>query len=744
MGVEWSPDGKILASCSLDGTICFWNADPSSSQTLIGKIERAHAGFIKGLAWDPTGRFLASQSDDGSCVVWNMECMLKSQLLGTSFSLDPSESEMFKETVLERMFVNMSKMTFFHRPGWSPDGTLLALANATNRQIPAVALIERSNWHGPGTFFIGHLGPVEAVRFCPKLYKRSSSKTDNLDKNNYEMLCALASQDGQVSIWSSAKTSPLLVLQDLFEHSVMDLAWTPDGNVLIAVSYDGAAVVIRIDSSEFGLIVLSEAEQNEYFKNICGNRFNGSDDSGKNGYLENVKVIECLRENEQFLSNHPVSKDPERPQSPIMSRMELGPVDPALSAQNTNTAILSGNSNINVIQTSIVNGKKRITPQLINIADSSVTSSQSQPQQARFVSARLKDEDFIVSRKLLERSAGLLVKSSQSSRGVFEIETPTSETPTNLSVSLACGPFFTVSIEITNYDICGRKAASLLQFVQNSQIVWKERIRGTVYASAGGRKYSAFALQGPGESAKHFLLVLTAAGRRHLPLISMDSQIIYLSLSSRAHLSAVTANGSVYIWDLQASKIKFSDSTISIGDEIAKFIDFDPEKLLITYTLKDDVISKIEFNSNLGFWIGKPASGLSSSSLSVSAPASVNSIADRAVRIEKLKTVMLNSPDSFVDRQLSELEFELSLIFVNLRNGIVFSNQESSHFERILAIYAIKLAKEGKTLKASELMQDLIDLNQEFLIQDLLKPFFTSSSAAYSSHWQDFISSNFK
>ena len=67
------------------------------------------------------------------------------------------------------------------------------------------------------------------------------------------MLCAVASQDGQVSIWSSSVDQSLLVLQELFEHSVMDLAWTPEGNVLVAVSYDGAAVAVRIDPKEFEL-----------------------------------------------------------------------------------------------------------------------------------------------------------------------------------------------------------------------------------------------------------------------------------------------------------------------------------------------------------------------------------------------------------------------------------------------------------------------------------------------------------
>ena len=743
VGVEWSPDGKILASCSLDGTICFWNSDPNSSQTLIGKIERAHSGFIKGLAWDPAGKFLASQSDDGSCIVWNVESLLSSQASSTAFNLDPSDSEMFKESVLEKVFVNMSKMTFFHRPGWSPDGSLLALANATNRQIPAVALIERSNWQGPGTFFVGHVGPVEAVRFNPRLFHG----IDGLERK--EMICALASQDGQVSLWSSSRTGPLLVLQELFEHSVMDLAWTPDGTILVAVSYDGAAVAIKMNPKDFGLISLSESEQAEHLKNVFGNRSSGTGEAVQ-GYVESVKVIECLRENEQFLCNHTVTKDVEMQRvetqqandsnlvtvdtvnSNVFAQPTVTKADSTVFAQPTST-----NAAINNIAqpTMTVNGKKRITPQLVNMSSSQQfgNSQNSQNMRSAGVGVRLRDEDFLIHRKLLERTGGILLNKTRET-GTTVFEAIEEESIGNISVPLTNGSIFSVSIEITNHDVYGRKSSALIQFIQNSQILWKERIRGTIYMSSGTRKFSAFAIQGQAVEnqqaiKKNFLLVLTSSGRRYLPPIALDSRVIYLKVRAD-NLISITKNGTINIWNLAESKLKFSDSSIGncLQEIPMKFLNFDEENLKLFYNENEE----ITYSTVLGTWF---SAATRSAVNNDTAP----TVDDRTERIEKLKLTLLNNSEGN-ERQISELEFELSLIFVNLRNGKPLNSSETFHFERTLAIYALKLAKEGKSLKAKELIDDLKELNCEDLIEGLLKPFFTASQNSFSSKWQDFIS----
>ena len=57
--VAWSPDDRMLATCSIDNTILIWDVGlggltevmTQPLQTLTG-----HNGWVKGVAWDPVGK----------------------------------------------------------------------------------------------------------------------------------------------------------------------------------------------------------------------------------------------------------------------------------------------------------------------------------------------------------------------------------------------------------------------------------------------------------------------------------------------------------------------------------------------------------------------------------------------------------------------------------------------------------------------------------------------------------------
>lgn len=187
--VAWSPDGRLAATGSADGTAVIWNAQTGQQLRTL----RGHRSAVQSVAFSPDGRLVATGSWDNTAKVWE---------LATGRCLHTLEGKMVWSVAFR------------------PDGRQLATA-AQNVIVWDVAT-----------------GKNTAVLQQPS----HNARTLAWSADGQRIVSGSMGNDGQAIVWDVQQAKPLVTLQG-HSQSLQGVAFSPDGNQVATASEDKTAIV---------------------------------------------------------------------------------------------------------------------------------------------------------------------------------------------------------------------------------------------------------------------------------------------------------------------------------------------------------------------------------------------------------------------------------------------------------------------------------------------------------------------
>ena len=248
--IDFSPDGKILASGYSDGEIILW--DVESGQP--GEKKGSHSANypVNSIAFSPDGKILASGSEDDTIILRDIASMkaIYEPLRGyygegggnMTFSPDGKilaytsgeveESKIILWDIISGQPIGeplQGHGNYIHDISFSPDGSILGAVG----EGQWIKLWDVTSGQPITETNIGHTAGVLSIRFSPD-----------------GSMFATSSRDRTIILWDVVSGQPISKPLTVHQGEVTSIAFSPDGNTLASCSLDGTIIIWDMTGEE--------------------------------------------------------------------------------------------------------------------------------------------------------------------------------------------------------------------------------------------------------------------------------------------------------------------------------------------------------------------------------------------------------------------------------------------------------------------------------------------------------------
>ncbi|UCF07668.1 MAG: hypothetical protein JSW28_08500, partial [Thermoplasmata archaeon] len=272
--IAWSPDGRFLATPSVDKTIRIWDVARGECVAVL----EGHRSGVTCVAWSPDNKYIASGSHDGTIRYWNI-------------SLKKCEKSPIR-------FPDDSLLDI----SWTPSGKHLICSTATPKNNPIAT--EGWSWNyqkgkpkelsqltitlqefalSPDGKLIASAGYHPDIGYLDILKSINGESIITLDKssewrNSYDVtwapngrIIATGSQDGAVYLWDPHTGELTHILEGHTENEVDSVSFNYNGQILASHAEDRTIRFWRCDKWEAIAILYEQGPNKRYHSSLAFN-----------------------------------------------------------------------------------------------------------------------------------------------------------------------------------------------------------------------------------------------------------------------------------------------------------------------------------------------------------------------------------------------------------------------------------------------------------------------------------------